>query len=129
MWIVIRFVVFGIGGFVCLWIGCAWLMGSLVGLPIAFAGGLMMLFGGGAWKRWAYLWVFYSTPVVIIAMAIVSYYVPNWDRFVPGSWAPFFIAPMPISYWFVRRYYKRREVPQPSSKPAPQITHNEEGSR
>jgi len=142
LWIAVRFVVFGVGGFFALWIG--WLMlavvldpispkgrWDLLGLPLALAGGLMMLFGSGMWRRWAYLWVFYSTPIVLVTMLTLASYKQNLDRYIPGPLIAFlfFIAPMPVSYWLVRIYYGRRKAPQRPSAPVPQIANNEEGSR
>src|SRR5262249_43875442 len=141
LWITIRFMIFGIGGFFALWTG--WVMvidflnssplkdrWSLLGFPLALTGGLMMLFGSGTWKRWAYLWVFFSAPISAAGLPLFGYFSQKLDEYIPADEGLlFFIAPMPISYWLVRRYYKRREVPQPSSAPTPQITTNEEGSR
>jgi len=142
LWIAVRFVIFGVGGFFALWIG--WVMladaidpisskdrWNLLGFPLALVGGLMMLFGSGVWRRWAYLWVFYSTPVVLITMVMLASYTQNLDRYIPGPLIAFlfFIAPMPVSYWLVSIYYKRREASQPSSMPAQQIINNEEASR
>jgi len=140
-WTAIRFVAFGVGGFIALWVGCVLLLDflvplgahdpqSLLGIPMTLVGGLMMLFGSGQWKRWAYLWVFYSTPIVITVMAILSHYWPSWEEYVPfGKGFLPFLAPMPVSYWIVRTYYKRREAALPSSMPRVQISNNEEVPR
>ena len=40
-------------------------MSPYFALPLAFVGALMMLLGAGEWGRWAYLFVFISTPFVM----------------------------------------------------------------
>jgi|GEM_PF-3167076 len=129
-WTAIRFVVFGVGGFIALWFGCILLLDSLVGIPVSLAGGLMMLFGSGMWKRWAYLWVFFSIPSVVASAALLveRYHGADW-LFATPVLILLVATPMPVSYLLVRRYYKQREAPQPSSTPTPQITTNEEVPR
>ena len=134
--IAIRFVIFGAGGFITLWVGCVSLIldlmsrkdpSSLLGYPVTLAGGLMMLFGSGLWGRWVYLWVFYSIPIVVGIIAVLSHYLPRWDEYVPlGKGFVPFLPPMPVSYWLVQRYYKWREAALPSTAPARQITNNQE---
>lgn len=68
-WMAVRFIIFGIGGFIALWIswlsliifavdppGERWLSPFLT-VPLSFVGALMMLYGGGQGGRWAYLFV------------------------------------------------------------------------
>jgi hypothetical protein len=140
IWIAIRFVTFGVGGFVALLRGSSGLLDFLepisphdprswMGLPLALVGGLMMLFGAGVWRRWAYLWVFFSLLIVLCSIAIRGEYVPNWWHYVPDEKSfgiILFAVPMVLSYWAVKRYYKQREAALPSSVPASQIAKNQE---
>jgi hypothetical protein len=136
-WIAIRFIVFGVGGFVALWTGCISLMISFdhisprdlwswLGFPVTLVGALMMLFGCGMWKRWAYLWVFLSPAIVLGVLAGLIFFNPNWEG--SGLSYGFFllalISSMPISYWLVRGYYKKREASHPPSTPV-QIAQDE----
>lgn len=125
IWIAVRFTVFGIGGFWLLifsWIALiedlsshgAKLLSVYLALPLAAVGALMMLSGAGVWGRWAYLWVFLSTPIVVSLLLVLSPLIPD----IPPSWvildpkllgALVFSLPMPLSYVFVRRYYHRRD--------------------
>ena len=63
-WMAIRFIVFGIGGFLALWISWLsilfvvmdphderFLLSLFVAAPLSFVGALMMLYGGGQWGR------------------------------------------------------------------------------
>lgn len=128
LWVAVRFVLFGVGGFVLLttsWIalliwfdGDRW-MNPLVALPLAVTGAVMMLIGSGQWGRWAYLWVFLSMPIaislVLLGSKVLARLVPN------GGPGPDFIdpkllgmlvfaAPMPVSYFLVKRYYRRKDA-------------------
>jgi hypothetical protein len=62
IWITIRFIVFGTGGFVAVWV--SWLsimfafgppgerfLSPFVAVPLSLVGALMMLYGGGQWGR------------------------------------------------------------------------------
>lgn len=80
VWLTIRFLFFGIGGF---WIAMLFSLDlfervlthhpSIIGLPIPvpvvaaliLIGSLMMLFAVGEWGRWAYMLVFLSIPISI----------------------------------------------------------------
>jgi hypothetical protein len=137
LWIAVRFVVFGIGGFLAVFIGGVSLMASFdpypsevlrpaLAIPLTFVGGLMMMFGGGVWGRWAYLWVVFSSPVAGVTMMVVDRYLPGWDRYVPlGKFLGVLVlgAPMVISYFFVTRHYKRQQAPLAN------ITESQEDSR
>jgi hypothetical protein len=92
IWIAIRFIVFGVGGFIALWI--SWLslifafdppsqrlFSPFVAVPLALVGALMMLYGGGQWGRWAYLWVFVSVPIVITLLGMLSGFISRWTSF------------------------------------------------
>jgi hypothetical protein len=115
IWIAIRFIVFGAGGFIALWI--SWLslifafdppsqrlFSTFVAVPLALVGALMMLYGGGQWGRWAYLWV--SVPIVITLLGMLS----GLD-FVFAK--PLLLVgiplPMVVSYLLVRRYYRLQD--------------------
>src|SRR5215470_14412291 len=117
-WIAVRFIVFGIGGF-CLLMFC-WmalvealtphgerLMNPFLALPLSLVGALMMLFGGGVWGRWAYLWVFLSTPLVVSVFLFLPSRYTDWG----GKGFVVFSLPMVASYLFVREYYRRRTNP------------------
>lgn len=130
IWIAIRFIVFGIGGFWLLifcWIALieglsphgARLLSVYLALPLAAAGALMMLFGGGVWGRWAYLWVFLSTPIIVSILMLLSPFLPDLptleilDPKLMGALV--FSLPMAVSYTFVRRYYRRRDATKMNS--------------
>src|SRR6267142_2992177 len=124
IWITIRLVVFGIGGFVALWV--SWLsiifafgppgdrfLSPFVAAPLSLVGALMMLYGGGQWGRWAYLWVFLSVPIVASPLGWVSatYPAPALDFiFAKPLILVGFPLPMVVSYLFVRRYYRRGDM-------------------
>ena len=138
LWIALRFIVFGVGGFIAVWIGGISLAVSLdpgpsdmlrpvVALPLMFIGGLMMMFGSGVWRRWAYLWVFLSAPIVMAILMVVDRYLPKWEQYVPfdPKGILFFAAPMILSYWAAKRYYKRREATQAPSAPNPKVADSQ----
>jgi hypothetical protein len=123
IWIAIRFIVFGIGGFfaVCAsWFSLVstamdppnerWL-NPFVAVLLGLAGALMMLYGGGQWGRWAYLWVFVSVPIAVTPIGMLAQTYPQFDTLFSK---PVFIVlialPMPLSYLLVRRYYRQREL-------------------
>jgi len=122
IWIAIRFIVFGVGGFIALWIswlslifafdphGQRWLS-LLFAVPLCFFGALMMLYGGGQWGRWAYLWVFMSVPIVGSALGLLAQNYPKLDfLFATPLILILFASSMAISYLLVKRYYKRRDM-------------------
>jgi len=119
IWIAIRFIVFGVGGFIALWIswlstistfdppGQRWLS-PFVAVPLGLVGALMMLYGGGQSGRWAYLWVFVSVPIVFSPVFLLPY--PALDFLAPkGPGIVLFVLPMVVSYLLVRRYYRLRD--------------------
>ena len=124
IWVAIRFIVFGIGGFIAVWIswlsllsafdppGVRWLS-PYVAAPLSLVGALMMLYGVGQWGRWAYLWVFLSVPIVASPLGWVSatYPAPALDFiFAKPLILVGFPLPMVVSYLFVRRYYRRGDM-------------------
>jgi len=122
IWIAIRFIVFGIGGFLAVWIswlsvifivtdphGERWLS-PFVAVPLCFVAALMMLYGGGQWGRWAYLWVFLSVPIVISPLGLLVEAYPSLDSlFAKPVAILLFAMPMVVSYLLVREYYRRRD--------------------
>jgi hypothetical protein len=125
IWIALRFIVFSVGGFIALWI--SWLsliifvsdprdppserwLSPFLALPLSFIGALMMLYGGGQWRRWAYLWVFVSVPIVVSPLVLLSASNPALDfMFDKGLGIFLFASPMVVSYLLVRRYYQLRD--------------------
>ncbi len=122
IWIAIRFIVFGIGGFLAVWI--SWLslifafdppserwLSPYMAAPLSFVGALMMLYGGGQWGRWAYLWVFVSVPIVVSPLLLLARAYPALDFLAPkGPGIILFALPMAVSYAFVKRYYRRQDA-------------------
>jgi hypothetical protein len=119
LWIAFRFVLFGVGGFALLWIsmlalvdfsspGERW-MSPYFALPLSFVGALMMLFGAGEWGRWAYLFVFISTPFVMFLFFVIPW--PKWvdNNLNKGSIVLIFVLPFILTYIAARRYYRRRD--------------------
>jgi len=142
-WIAARFLIFGIGGFIALLVGSIAIVDllepfsphdarNLLGLPLVLLAGVMILFGSGKWKQWAYLWVF-SIPITLSFAVLADRYFPHWDRHVPFDGKSFgillFATPMVFCYWAVKRYYKLREASLPSPAPEAQIINNEEAPR
>ena len=123
IWITIRFIVFGIGGFAAVWV--SWLsimfafgstgerlLSPFVAVPLSLVGALMMLYGGGQWGRWAYLWVFVSVPLVVAPVwwLAEAYPAAEW-LFAKPIAVMLFALPMPISYLLVKKYYRRGDNP------------------
>jgi hypothetical protein len=125
LWLALRFVVFGVGGFVLLmasrfvvlgWFGGERWMNPFFALLLAPAGVGMMLFGSGQWGRWQYLCVFLFMPITVSALMLLivtmrfatrDFLDPMWDTPVVLLW---FAAPMPITYLLVRRYYRMKDA-------------------
>src|SRR5215467_8203024 len=83
-WTGIRFLVFGVGGFVVMFsFGFDFLlrfvdpahpltnMNLFVSLGFAFLASVAILFGVGEWKRWAYIWFFLSMPLSLCLLAML----------------------------------------------------------
>jgi hypothetical protein len=127
LWLAVRFVVFGVGGFVLLmaswfvvfgWFGGERWMNPFFALLLATAAAGMMLFGSGQWGRWQYLWVFLSMPITVSALMLLisistirfatrDFLDPMWDTPLVLLW---YAAPMPITYLLVRRYYRMKDA-------------------
>src|SRR6266516_1235314 len=109
-----RFVLFGVVGFLVL-LGSTVEFGSRVfendphttnpflSLPMVFIGALMMLFGAGQWRRWAYLWVFLSIPISLWFLLLLP-------ASASGKAVPAIVAGVAAfsAYYRVRAYYQRR---------------------
>ncbi len=123
LWIAVRFIVFGVGGFLLLIIN--WLalvlrfssppetmMNPFLAFLLVLVGALMMLFGVGEWGRWAYLWVFVSAPLMVSLFLVIPW--PKWlvDLNLGGkeTGVLLFALPFVVSYIAVRRYYRHRDV-------------------
>ena len=123
LWIAVRFIVFEVGGFLLLIIN--WLalvlrfsfpretmMNPFLAFLLVFVGALMMLFGVGEWGRWAYLWVFVSTPLIVSLFLVIPW--PKWrDNLNSGSKETgvlLFALPFVVSYIAVRRYYRHHDA-------------------
>ena len=63
----------------------------------------MMLFGAVVWGRWAYLWVFLSVPICVAVLGPVFELIPGKEVGML-----LFSLPMVVSYFLVRRYYRKR---------------------
>jgi hypothetical protein len=124
VWIAIRFIVFGVGGFLALWISWLSLVLALIAkdppserwlspyeaVPLSLVGALMMLYGGGQWGRWAYLWVFVSVPMVVSPLFLLAKAYPALDFiFATPLILVGFPLPMVVSYLLVKRYYSQRD--------------------
>ena len=111
LWIVVRFLVFGVGGFLLMlaaWLSfldhlsthSKWL---LVFAPMAITGAVLMLYGVGEWEKWAYLGVFLSIP-----LSMLLWFVPSYPQDkLSGAFTPSIVAI--VAYLFAKRYYWRRQ--------------------
>jgi hypothetical protein len=114
LWLAVRFVLFGVGGFWLLMFSflsfvervsehSRSFLNPLVSFPLTIIGAVMMLFGTGEWGRWAYLWLFLSGPLLMSAALLLA----------PFYWAGkefgilLFAIPTVGSYVIVRRYFRR----------------------
>lgn len=111
LWIVVRFLLFGVGGFLLMlaaWLSfldrlnshSAWL---LVFAPIGIIGAALMLYGVGEWGKWAYLGVFLSIPLSMLLWFIPSY--PQ-DK-LSGAFTPAVVAI--VAYLLAKLHYWRRQ--------------------
>jgi len=115
VWVAVRFVSFGVFGFVVMFGAGVMLLDRFTSarpqtgelspfllVPLSLIGALMMLFGVGEWGRWGYLLVFLSIPVSLTFLFLV----PTGGKEV-GILVPTMAAV--ASYVVVRRYYARRK--------------------
>jgi len=123
LWIVERFIMFGVGGFLLLMI--SWLAlvlrfssppetiaNPFLAFLLALFGALMMLFGVGEWGRWAYLWVFVSTPLMVSLFLVIPWpkWLANLNLGGKETGVLLFALPFVVSYFAVRRYYRRLDA-------------------
>jgi hypothetical protein len=114
VWIGVRFVLFGFVGFLVMLYSSVSLMltvferqseifSPFLSAPLTVVGALMMVYGVGEWKRWAYVWVFLSIPISLFLLILI-----------PGAGndkgLPVVVAAVATfgSYAAVRAYYARR---------------------
>jgi hypothetical protein len=82
VWIGVRFVLFGFVGFGVMIYSTGSLMLTVLhrqqelfspylSAPLAMVGSLMIVYGVGEWKRWAYIWVFLSIPISLFLTSII----------------------------------------------------------
>ena len=113
VWVAVRFVLFGIGGFwAMLGFTIAFalrlmehdqhMISPWLSLPLACVGALMMLYGVGEWGRWAYLWVFLSIPISLCLLLLIPGTGSSKELPVIVAAAAAF-----VSYGAVRAYYGR----------------------
>jgi hypothetical protein len=120
-WIVARFVLFGVGGFLGMSVGGFYLIGRVLdasgnrdyispflSLPLTLLGAVMMLFGVGEWGRWAHLWVFLSIPLSLCALWLLPPSAGSGKEL--GVMVP--AVALVGSYAIVRRYYRYRDAPK-----------------
>jgi len=118
-WIVVRFIMFGVGGFLLLIV--SWhamvlrflsppetMMNPFLAFLLALVGALM-IFGVGEWGRKAYLWVFVSTPLMMSLLLVIPW--PKWLASLTlggkETRSSLFALPFVVSYIAVRRYDRR----------------------
>jgi len=118
-WVAIRFVLFGIGGFlVMLNAGLVLFDGSpftghrllarLLAVLLVAIGALSMMFGTGSWHRRAYAFVFLS-----FAFAPILFWLfPRIDK---GGGVLIMTVPAIVTYLIVRGYYRWRDARQKSA--------------
>ena len=121
VWIALRFVAFGVFGFVVMFFAFVVLIDRVTSIhhekgyavPIGLIvvcglGAVMMLFGVGEWGRWGYLFVFLSIPVSLLLLFLMPHAGKDVGVIVPA------LASVG-TYIAVRTYYarrKRRELSQ-----------------
>jgi hypothetical protein len=121
VWIFVRFIVFGVGGFLFMMVFSVEFiqralehnlsllpvpLNPFLSLALAIACAGLMLFGVGEWGRWAYLWVFLSIPLSLSALLLLPTSYLN-DKVT----AVLVTALPPIGiYLIVRRYYRHHDA-------------------
>jgi hypothetical protein len=110
----VRFVLFGFVGFGVMLYSAVSLMlpfltpqheifSPYLSAPLTVVGALMIVYGVGEWKRWAYVWVFLSIPISLF----LSFSIPGGDN--DKGW-PVVVAAVAAfsSCAAVRAYYARK---------------------
>jgi len=121
--IAVRFIVFGVFGFVVTIFAFVTLVDRLTSvhhangylaplglIAISGLGAVMMLFGVGEWGRWGYLFVFLSFPVSLLLLFLLPHAGKDAGAIVPTLAAV-------GTYIVVRTYYSRRKRPESSAAP------------
>jgi|HubBroStandDraft_4_1064222.scaffolds.fasta_scaffold91136_3 hypothetical protein len=117
-WIALRFIVFGVLGFIVMLSSFVALVDRLTSIQhergyliplgliaVCGLGGVMMLFGVGEWGRWGYLFVFLSIPVSLLLLFLFPHAGKDVGVLVPA------LASIG-TYITVRAYYARRKKQQ-----------------
>ncbi len=106
----LRFVICGIGGFWLMLLSTlscyGFLMGErvdflhpLLALPLAILSSLMLLYGIGQWRKWAYLWVFHAPlPTALLFEFLTG------EHGKEAILAPIIVSPL-VAYFAVQAYY------------------------
>ena len=82
VWHALRFILFGVPGFCVMLYSAVALfdrfydrhhqfISPFLSLPLMIIGALLMLYGVGEWRRWAYLWVFLSIPASLCVLFVI----------------------------------------------------------
>jgi hypothetical protein len=121
--ITVRFIVFGVFGFVVMIFAFVTLVEQLTSvhhangyltplglIAVSGLGAVMMLFGVGEWGRWGYLFVFLSLPVSLFLLFLLPHAGKDAGAIVPT------LASVG-TYIAVRAYYARRKRPESSGAP------------
>src|SRR5258708_8953466 len=121
--IAVRFIVFGVFGFVVMIFAFVTLVDQLTSvrhangylvplglIAVSGLGAVMMLFGVGEWGRWGYLFVFLSFPVSLLLLFLLPHAGKDAGAIVPT------LASVG-TYIVVRTYYSRRKRPESSAAP------------
>ena len=122
IWIAVRFIVFGVFGFIVMLFAFVALLDRLTSIhrengflaPLGLIvvcglGALMMLFGVGEWGRWGYLLVFLSIPVSLLFLFLMPHAGKDAGVVVPT------LASV-STYIVVRTYYGHRKRHQSSER-------------
>ena len=121
VWIAFRFLMFGVFGFVVMFVAFVALIGRLTSINhekglvaslglivVCGLGAVMMLFGVGEWGRWGYLFVFLSIPVSLLLLFLMPHTGKEIGVIVPTlALVGTYIA---VRVFYARR--KRRELSQ-----------------
>lgn len=125
LWVAVRFVLFGVGGFVFMFVSWVALLDRMTGghdfslnplLSVAFTvlGAVAMLYGVGGWGRWGYVLVFLSIPCSMFfgLLPMFKHSGKGFGMVVPAMAAG-------ITYFVVRKYYDSRRKKELSTATNP----------
>jgi hypothetical protein len=115
LWIALRFIVFGLFGFVVMLSSFVALVDRLTSIhhetgyliplgliAVCSLGAVMMLFGVGEWGRWGYLFVFLTIPISLLLLFLFPHAGKGVGVLVPS-------LALVGTYITVRAYYARRK--------------------